>query len=334
MRVTLWCEFLPYHALCREPVLRMLRERGIGLMVAVTPEHARQAADVVKAIHDAELRVGLWPMLAHADGRWPNVHNADIFVPFVGEILEACLAEAPDQLAIDLEPPIHEFRALLGLEAAIVTHMLRRRGLRRGASLFAELVAQLHARGIESVAALVPLVLADDGHDGWQRFLGTPVAGLSFSRVSPMLYTSLFEGYGRGVLRRREAVGLLDAGARVTLRRFGARASVSLGVVGTGVLGDEPTYRSARELGEDVAITRAAGIDDIVVYSLDGILARPPAEAWLDAIVDPPPAETPVRSLRATAVLAAMVGASRSMSLARRLATSLLRAHARATSSR
>ncbi|HZO12904.1 MAG TPA: hypothetical protein VFB62_06590 [Polyangiaceae bacterium] len=294
-------------------MLRLLRERQLELMVAVTPDRAADVSDVIKACHDAEVRVGLWPMLAHADGRWPNVHNAEAFAVFVHRLLE--MRERADELAIDLEPPIHEFRALLALEAAIITHMLRRRGVKRGTAKLRELLAQLN--GMPTTAAFVPMVLADRHEHGWQRFLGTPIAGLDFTRLSPMLYTSLFEGYSRGLLRRREAVALLDAGARTSARRFGARAGVSLGVIGSGILGDEPTYRDVSELAEDVSIARAAGIDDILVYSLDGVLARPPAEPWLDAIVDPPPPPPLMPSLRAQAVLAAIAGVSRVLSIGR-----------------
>jgi hypothetical protein len=274
---------------------------------------------MVRACRDAGVRIGLWPMLAHADGRWPNVHNAELFQPFAERLLAACAAEPPDELAIDLEPPIHEFRALVALEGAIVTHMLRRRGVRRGAARFAELLAHLEERGVASVAAVVPLVLADMDGGGWQRFFGTPIS-LPFSRVSPMLYTSLFEGYSRGVIGRREAVELLDAGARAAVRRFGTRASASLGAVGSGVLGDEPIYRSVDELREDVAVAHLAGIEDIMIYSLDGMLARPPVEAWLDTLVDTSAATTPSRSPRSTAILATIVAATRAMSAGRAVA--------------
>jgi hypothetical protein len=166
-------------------------------------------------------------------------------------------------------------------------------------------------------------VLADasqSGIGGWQRFFGTPVDRLPVERFSPMLYTSLIEGYARGRLARADARVLLDAGARAVQRRFGSRASVSLGAVGTGVLGDEPTYRDARELADDVAIARAAGADHLLVYSLDGMLARDPYEAWLDAIVFTEPAESPpAATARTTAILGALVAASRAMTLARSL---------------
>ena len=68
-------------------------------------------------------------------------------------------------------------------------------------------------------------------------------------------------------------------------RRWGARAAISLGVVGAGALGDESAYRNADELAEDVALAEAAGIDEIALFALDGIVARPPREAWLDALL-------------------------------------------------
>jgi hypothetical protein len=55
-----------------------------------------------------------------------------------------------------------------------------------------------------------------------------------------------------------------------------------------GALGDEPVYRAVRELREDVAAARAAGIEDLSLFDLGGVLARPPAEAWIEALVETP----------------------------------------------
>jgi hypothetical protein len=88
-----------------------------------------------------------------------------------------------------------------------------------------------------------------------------------------------------------------------TRARYGVRASVSLGAVGTGALGDERTYRDPAELVEDVGIARGAGIDDLALFNLDGALARPPISRWLDALVETPPAKTPFpKTARATGI--------------------------------
>jgi hypothetical protein len=85
---------------------------------------------------------------------------------------------------------------------------------------------------------------------------------------------------------------------------YGERAHVSVGVTGTGVYGDEPIYRSADELALDVAAARAAGIEDIAVFCLEGIVRRERPAAWVEAIAGADPT-VPPSSLRAEATLLA-----------------------------
>jgi hypothetical protein len=111
--------------------------------------------------------------------------------------------------------------------------------------------------------------------------------------------------------RGRSDGALLVDGCRRVRSRFGARGGVSLGAVSTGALGDEPTYRDARELADDVALCVAEGVGDITLFDYAGVLRRAPADAWLDALVTPPEApRTPRSSLRVHALLgfAAAVG--------------------------
>src|SRR5690606_39309591 len=110
------------------------------------------------------------------------------------------------------------------------------------------IVKSAERRGLDTLAAAIPLVLADADPGGWQRFFGTPIDALGTARVSPMLYSSMIEGYARGRLSRGDVLGLLALGARETRRRVGERASVSLGAVAEGILGGEPCYRGRGEL--------------------------------------------------------------------------------------
>jgi hypothetical protein len=119
----------------------------------------------------------------------------------------------------------------------------------------------------------------------WQRLLGTPVDTLHASSVSVMMYTSLVEGYSRGLVSRRGAIRLLAAVCRLARRRFGPNVEISLGAVGRGALATEPTYRGPEELAVDAAVARRAGIANLALFDLGGVLRRPPVEAWLDAFV-------------------------------------------------
>jgi hypothetical protein len=151
-------------------------------------------------------------------------------------------------------------------------------------------------------------MLAADAPGGWQRLLGTPVDGIPWGAVHAMAYTSLLEGYVPG-LDRATARSLLGAAGRALGARYGSRAALSLGVVAPGALGDERPYRDVAELADDVAVARASGVDDLALFDLRGALARPPLEAWLDALVETapapaPPPPTPAARLVALAALA------------------------------
>lgn len=273
---------MDHRDLCAAQILDPLAERGIQLVVAVMPESVASASNVVAACRERGVRVALWPMLDNPEGRWASTVNADRFCALVEDLIDdvercGCL---PDEIAIDLEPPFwaktRPLHGLLGIprRAHQVAPAVRR---------FCELLGTIHGRGMATSAAVAPM-LAMPG-PGWQRWLGTPIDGLPFDRISAMAYTTLFQGYTGGLLDRRDALGLLWKTARATARAFGPRASLSLGCIGTGAFGDEQMYRSPAELAEDVAVATRAGVHDLALFNLGGALARPPLEPWLDALL-------------------------------------------------
>jgi hypothetical protein len=266
-------------------LLRSLAARGVELVAAVRPGQEHDAIALVRACGDTGVRVLVWPMLADADGRWASTVNAERFARFAIDLLDALEAAraVPQGLALDLEPPIGRLRKLLRGSPAAITSAPHDGGDLQG------VCDSARARGLEVLVAVVPLLLVD--RDGWQRLLGTPLPHADV--VSPMLYTSLAIGYSRGVLHRADVRGLLHACACACAEQFGTRASVSLGAVGTGALGDEQLLEGPWQLADDVALCRAAGIDDIALFDLGGVLRRGPTDRWLDALIDTPPAFAP-----------------------------------------
>lgn len=283
-RRRLWSEMVDYDQIIEASLMAELAARRIDLIVAVTPPTAASAAGLVDACRAAGVGIGLWPMLDDSDGRWPSAANAGRFAAFCRQLLVSLRAAAalPDEIAIDLEPPIARVRALLTGSPRALFELPSPAGMRA----LGELVLELRGASLRVSAAVTPLTVLPSAlaSRGWQHLLGTPVDGLPFDTINAMAYTSLFEGYSRGVLRRSDALAVLRAIARTSARRWGSRAAISLGVVGLGALGDERAYRAPHELAEDVALADAAGVEEIVLFGLDGILARPPRETWLDAL--------------------------------------------------
>lgn len=298
-RARIYSETLPWPELVRASTLHLLRRYGLELVLAVRPWELAALRPVAGALRDAGVPLAIWPMLEDQKGRWVSVHNAHAFRAFVLSCCDALDDAPPVDVLFDLEPPFDRARVLIAL--AMRSHTLE--GLSRfaaelgrpAAAPFAAAAAELartgadvRARGITTSAAVWPLVALDPpGGDGWQALLGTPTDALDAEHVSVMMYSSIFEGWSRGAVRRRDARALLAAATVRTARRWGERAGLSLGCVGTGAFADEPTYRDPPELADDVAVARASGVSKLTLFDLGGVLARAPAEAWLEAFTAP-----------------------------------------------
>ncbi len=283
---------LAHERLCDRRLLASLARRKIDLVVAVFPSTLVTLPRVVDVCGDAGVHVSAWPMLEDAQGRWASTSNAEPFVRFATEV-----AERVPEIVFDLEPP---FEALRSLSRGRFAELPSRRAFEGAVRRFAATCDELRARGVGVHAAALPVVLLDPPrrHARWQSLLGTPVDRVAYESISVMAYTTMIEGWSRGIVRRRDARAILHDIARATASRFGSRASVSLGAVGTGAFGDEPTYRAPSELADDVAIARGAGVDDLALFDLAGVVARPPIDAWLDAFVETPPAHIAPRASR------------------------------------
>lgn len=294
----IWSEFVSYEQLCSPRVISLLRQRDLQLLVAVTPGRIAGLATLVSTYCEAGIDLGLWPMVADADGRWGSTFNAALYSDYVLQVADH--ARPGSTIAIDLEPPIALTRALLSGNPLSIRRLARIENRESGLVILQSLMQRLRERGCKTIGAVHPILLAD-GHNqsAWQWLLGTPIDRMDFDAVSPMAYTSLIEGYSRGVLPRRAATSLLVQTATAAKERWQDRASISLGSVGIGALGDERPFRDVAELARDVSLARASGVDDLALFDLGGALQKKHPEAWLDAFVNTPAAEGPrPRALR------------------------------------
>jgi hypothetical protein len=291
-RYRIYSETLPYEEVTRPRTIGLLRRYDLELVLAVRPWQTTELARVALTLRDENIALSVWPMIADEEGRWASIHNVSPFFAFVREtcdVLDKAGAPVRDIL-LDLEPPFADARALADARLLRLGRLGRgpsRAAFEAAARTFARGVADLRDRGITTSSAVWPFVALDPpGGTGWQSLLGTPVDALSADHVSVMMYTTIIAGWSRGAIRRRDAVELLAAACSRVVRRHGERGGISLGCVGTGAFLDEPTFTSPVELAEDAAIARASGVTSIALFDLGGVLARPPAEAWLDALVD------------------------------------------------
>jgi hypothetical protein len=290
MRRRIWSETLPLTELTAPATLALLARFDVELIAAVRPWDLPAVADLVARCNDVGVDVGLWPMIGDADGRWASAFNAPRFAAFVARVLDAVPHDARVRdIAVDLEPPFGVVTTALRSPTAVWPSLseVGDVGWRAARRQLRALIASVRDRGIQCSATVLPFVLFDPTTGRLrpvQRALSVPVDALPWDHVNVMLYTSMIEGWSRGLIRRPRALDLLGRGALATRRRFGDTAGVSVGVVDVGALGNEPRYRDPAELAADVAVALANGVDAINLFDLGGVLRRGPAELWLEAL--------------------------------------------------
>jgi hypothetical protein len=305
----IWCEHVPWEHL-DAGVLDHLAARGLRLVVAVAPRAEHLLPPLAERCASHGVPLSLWPLVDDRDGRWLGATNVRAYAGHLERVLDAGHGlPAGTEVVFDLEPPIEAARRLLGLKLPSARATRGVAPAQTTVAAVADLAAEVRRRRMSPTAVVAPMVLLDPpGTGGWQRLLGTPVDGVGFDRVAVMVYSSLIEGYGRGAMARPHATAMLSRLCELAAGRFGDRASVALGVVGGGALGDEQPYRAVEELREDVALARCAGVDDLSLYGLDGVLSRAePAAQWLDAFVG---TEAATRLQRPTWRVRAVLGAA------------------------
>ncbi|MBL8683045.1 MAG: hypothetical protein JNK05_28015 [Myxococcales bacterium] len=297
-RNALWSELLPLEIVRDPATLRLVARFGLELRLACFAETTSfdELALTLERARAHDVEVALWPMLSNDEGRWASAHNGEAFARNARRVIAEMRARscAVRALMVDIEPPIDVMSRWLARAKARVPRRTdgaatpsvpeieqRLEGDRALVALFDELIDE----GVRVGAAVVPThVLGGTVGRGLEWLLGLPNDDVAYEPASSMLYSSMMEGYSRGWISRMRAKSLLERGAKRAVSRFGSRAEISLGVVGTGALGDEPTYRDVRELHEDVEIARSAGVSRLALFDLRGVLERSSPEAWLEAL--------------------------------------------------
>lgn len=306
---------VPADVLGEPATWRLLARYSLEAALAVRPADVEAVGAWDERAREHGVRAALWPMIEDGAGRWLSIANAGAYRDF----LRAVRGRAPGaEVVLDLEPPLPLVRGALdgrwGAARGLLSLLRAGEARAEGERVIASICEEARAGGAALTLAVVPFVLFDaEGRPGWARLFG-PTAPLPATRVNAMLYTTLIEGYSRGALRRDDALALLAEGCEAAVSRFGGRAAVSLGAVGTGALGDEPVYPDPAALAVDVAVAEASGVSDLWLFDLGGVLSRGAPERWLDAFVAPGSGRRPApRSARARAVAAALRAAGRAL---------------------
>jgi hypothetical protein len=322
----IWSEFLPYAQAARPAVLDLLARWNVHPIVAVRPDaDLAQLATLIQAARQRDLEIGIWPLLGREQGYWANERNAHAWSVATDRLLDVLESQdaRPVWVAVDLEPPLDDVTSMLRdpLRLPGALYRFARRNLDaerfvRATDDWNRAMRGLASRGYRTLGITVPLAAHDleGGEPLWQDLLETPWAGVGFDRHGIMAYNSMVAGYSRGLLSAADARAAHDRLVARLADHFAANAHVSIGLTGSGVLGDEPAYFEPAPLGRDAGAVRARQVKDIGIFCLEGLLDQNDPDSWLEAVVS------------ASAMLAPQTRTSRAVRAVARLAPPALRA--------
>ena len=322
MNLRVWCEFLEPGELVEAGAPELLARYGVSLGVAIPQQRLGPGLErLLGACGQAGAPVMLWLLLPEEQGYWPNAHNVSQYLDYAHRVCEWLDSRnlRADWFAVDMEPPIHQLRGLKEASPANapghLVNMLRenrdRTRLHAAAEQYSGLVQRLHQRGAKVLAAAGDIVATDmaTGAGGFQNAMATPVTMAPFDVVSFMIYSSTVVGMTRGLATHRDMRWYIYRTLSAARAAAGRRVGVSLGVTDRGVISDR-FHTGPDSLLPDVQAALAAGVQDIAVYNLEGILKATRPEAWFDMLTNAEP-KIPARSLKIDLALAAARGLSR-----------------------
>ena len=290
----IWAEFLSHAEAARPRVVDLLSRFEVGLNISVPQGSlSPDLAYLLKTYASAGLDVALWLLLDDARGYWPSERNVGHFSAYVDEVLNwAGNQNLPLRwIAVDLEPPYYQVAShqhdqglrRLWLVLRLAWENLDATRFRQATRAYEALQRRIHAAGARTLVPLVEFAVEDIvlGDTVMQDLLEAPALSVSWDLVSCMTYNTMTAGYSQGRASLADARYLQYLLLQDLADALGKRAGASVGLTGVGKLGDEPTYQDPADLALDVGTALMAGIRDISIFNLEGILSRPDPTAWL-----------------------------------------------------
>ncbi|MCA9592925.1 MAG: hypothetical protein KC776_06425 [Myxococcales bacterium] len=287
MSFGLWSEFADDDTV--RGALPELGRLGLRLHLALPAARLGDAglAALTREAADHGVDVFAWLLLDRAHGYWVGETNAEQVREAVLDLLR--WRSARDGVALrgvsfDLEPDFEYAETLRHSPVfrwlPLMKQHLHADKFTRAQQVLSDTVDRLHQADVFAHAVTLPLVLDQpEGSTLLEDALDIPVSGIPWDEVSFMVYQTAFAQ----LVGEWLGPALVQSYAEDAIARFGERAGLDLGVVGSAGIGIDPgrRYPDPETLRQDAAAARAAGIKSLRVYSLDGVLEQGGPERWL-----------------------------------------------------
>ncbi len=298
MKLRVWAEYISPSEACKDSIVNLLKEYNVNLCISLPYNNlSKELSDFLILYNKENIEITLWPLLEDKLGYWPSEKNADQFISYIKELIDWSNQERVkfQNIAVDLELPytqvqkINNSPALKKLTSIlnIYKENKNKKIFIQSSEKYRHLLKMLHKNNIKTITAAIAEISEDIvlDEEKLQDILETPVTTVNWDLLSFMMYNSMLVGYSKGMISQKDAVWLLYSRCKDLNKKLGSRAGLSVGVTYIGKLGNEPYYKSPNEMKPDISAAKAAGISDIAIYNLEGVLKYKHPSEWFKMVL-------------------------------------------------
>jgi len=289
--------------------LPKLKIKNANLYIQIKDEDVgnENLTTVLKNAKALEISTIIWPLLETDQGPWANEFNYEIFGELVNKITDYLkeIEISPKYIVINMENSINQMDTIINYlknkdyKAIIELLMtnLDRESFNKGVAGYKKIVDDLHAKGYQVMITTYPFMIDDfkDGDPDIQDLANVPISGIDWDALTFTPYRTAYNG-DFGMTFTPYIV--YDYG-KAAKNIFKEKARVALGIIGESSHG--PGFTSSEDLSKDIAAAKAAGIEQIDLFHLKGMVESGDLDAWINADVK---AEIPIIDLKVVAARA------------------------------
>ncbi|MGE5583185.1 MAG: hypothetical protein ACM3X9_11715 [Bacillota bacterium] len=283
-------EFLAYPKLIEPMVVQLLKKYRFGLCLCIREEQLNdELAQLCKIYASAGIPLIFWPLLPLKEGLYLNKYSVTEYHNYL-DLLFAWLEKKKLHvfgLLVDVEPDYHKPKPGSSPIIDNIWHSLKEldeEAFKAAISGFQGIIGKIRRHNCLAIGAALPFVCDDRSGSApvWQDYWGGPVAEVEWDILVFMLFGSWFVEMG---MDWPTAHCLVYDYTKEIKKFWQNKAVVSLGVTTPGTGAETAIYKSPAQLGEAVSAVRAAGINNIAIYDLKGILDSAEPELWFQTVV-------------------------------------------------
>jgi hypothetical protein len=257
--------------------------------------------EMIRLYNSNNIPVSIWATLNDEMVYWVNEVNVDKFGDYVHKIVDILDNRGLKiyGLCIDMEPPYNlvmklydprNFLDKLVFFSTVATKNLNMKRYIHAKERFMEIGEFLKSRGLESYVPAARETYYDVkcGTDFIQNALETPVYDMPWDKYNLMYYATTMRKQ-MNKYNNNDIDYLIYSEIEFLREKFGSRLSVSAGLTNIGKLGSEPYYENMEDFYRDIGVLKACKVDDISIFSLDGILNPEKLEMFIKGACEAKP---------------------------------------------